>query len=159
MTSFISHVISCVVSSQSTFTVFISLLLSCLIWVSSIRVGPTGMVRSSRTCTLSDSNTLSRLAMYFLNCETWNTLCKLARWGGKAISYVAVPILRVIWYGPINLGVNFLDLRTLPIPVVGVTRRNHGLLPQTRIVVFSYRHKTSAYFELLASVPESIWLY
>jgi len=44
--------------------------------------------------------------------------------GGKEISYVVGPILLVIWYGPMNLGVSFLDLRALPIPVVGVTLRN-----------------------------------
>jgi len=95
-----------------------------LTWTSNMRTGLTSMVKSPRTCTSSASNTWSGLPMYFLNCETWNTLCKLARWGGKSISYVFVPIFRVIWYGPINLEVNFLDLRTLPIHVVGVTQRN-----------------------------------
>jgi len=124
MRSSISHVISWVASSQRTFTVRISFPLSCLTWEFRILTGPTPMVRSSRTWTSSCSSKWVGSITYFLNCDTWKTLCRFARWGGKAISYGAGPILLMIWYGPMNLGVNFLDLRALPIPVVGVTLRN-----------------------------------
>jgi len=124
MRSSISHVIFWVASSQRTSIVRISFLLSCLTWESKILASPTPIVRSSRTWTSSSSGTFVGSAVYFLNCDTWKTLCRLAKWGGKTISYAAGPILFVIWYGPMNLGVSFLDLITLLISTISVTWRN-----------------------------------
>ena len=124
MSSSISHVASYVASSQRTFTARTSFLLSFLTWESTILTGLTSNVRSSLNWTSSVSNTWLRSAMYLRNWDTWNTLCKLARCGGNAISYAIGSILLLIWYGPINFGVNFLDLIALPMPVVGVTRKN-----------------------------------
>ena len=110
MTSSISHVISWVASSHRTFTVMFSFPLSCFVWESKILTRPAPMVKSSRICTSSSSRICVGSAMYFLNCDTWKTLCKFPKCGGSAISYAAGPILLMIWYGLMNRGVNFLDL-------------------------------------------------
>jgi len=124
MRSSISHIASCVASSQRTFTVRISFPLNFLTLESTILIGFTSNIRSSLIWTSSASSTWVGSTMYFRNWDTWNTLCKFARCGGNVISYATCPIILLIWYGPINFGVNFLDLIALPIPVVGITLRN-----------------------------------
>ena len=46
--------------------------------------------------------------MYLLSCDTWKTLCRFAKCGGRTISYATGPIHLMIWYGPMNRGVNQL---------------------------------------------------
>jgi len=109
-----------VLLSQMTWTSRMDFPLSCLIWTSPKPTGWTSTVRSPLLCRSSISSTWEGSGTYFLSCETWNTEWRLAKGGGRAISYATSPILLRIWYGPMNLGDNFFERVALPTPVVGV---------------------------------------
>ena len=85
MRSSISHVISCVASSQSTFTVRISFPLSCLTWESRILTGPTPSFRLSEPKSLMEKTQgiqspltqNSHLRHYFYTLYPWMCLFAL----------------------------------------------------------------------------------